>query len=331
MKQFISTDALRTSLIVCICMMFGKLFHVNSHVYFALFPIIIATKVKDYSWKGLSKTFAIVLLSAYCAVFVSEVFSDHPFIIWTISIVLFDQLRKRADSPAKVGALFIPTINWILNVVFALHTTMDMPQRLHEVGLAIVVSICVTKLFLWLLPPKPKAGFGKPKSTPVTAKQRLISVSLIGLGLGFLMIVDLVSGAFCMVPVIAAATQTSRKAYLNVVKSRFVTQVGGCAIAAVFMLLIAGYQSNFILYGLGLFALIYAITHKIYHDQGPHQELHADILLATMLPIQLYMSNSELGLSNTFLRGWELSCTLGILALFYFLTTTKQRYVTELH
>ena len=331
MKHSMNTDVLRTTCTVCICMMIGKIFHVNSHVYFALFPIIIATKVKDYSWKGLSKTFVLVLLSAYSAVFVSEVFSDHPFIIWTISIVLFDQLRKRADSHAKVGALFMPTIIWILNVIFALHTTMNMPQRLHEVGLAIMVSIFVTKLFLWLLPPKAKAGFGKPKSTPVSTKQRLISISLIGLGLGFLMIVDLVSGAFCMVPVIAAATQTSREAYLKIVKSRFITQVGGCAIAAIFMLLIAGYQSNFILYGLGLFALIYTITHKIYHDQGPHQGLHADILLATMLPIQLYMTNSELGLSSTFLRGWELSCTLGILALFYFITTAKKRHATELH
>ncbi|WP_039871904.1 DUF2955 domain-containing protein [Photobacterium angustum] len=331
MKHSMNTDVLRTTCIVCICMMFGKIFHVNSHVYFALFPIIIATKVKDYSWKGLSKTFALVLLSAYCAVFVSEVFSDHPFIIWTISIVLFDQLRKRADSHAKVGALFMPTINWILNIVFALHTNMDMPQRLHEVGLAIVVSICVTKLFFWLLPPKTTSGFFKPKTTPVTAQQRLISVSLIGLGLGFLMIVNLISGAFCMVPVIAAATQTSREAYLKIVKSRFITQVGGCAIAAIFMLLIAGYQSDIIIYGLGLFGLIYVISYKIYTDEGPHQELHPDILLATMLPIQLYMTNSELGLSSTFLRGWELSCTLGILALFYFITTAKKRHATELH
>lgn len=320
MKRLWSVDALRISLVVCLCMLAGKLLHLDSPVYLALYPVIVMTKGRDYRWLGLLKTFAPTFISVCLALATFEVFSDHPFIVWTISIVLFDLARRRADTPAKVGMLFMPTINWVLVVVFAQHTQADMPQRLHEVLLAMVITACVLKAVLWLLPMN---STGKPPQftpVPVTYEQRLVSVGLIGAGLAFLMIVDLVSAAFCIVPVIAVATQTSRQKFMEVIRVRFVTQVGGCALAACFMVLMAGHQSVISLYAMCLFALVYWIAFNMTRETGTLRDLHGDALLATMLPLQLYMTSTNTGLSDTFLRGWELAVTLGILYLIFRLT-----------
>jgi hypothetical protein len=71
----------------------------------------------------------------------------------------------------------MPTFNWILIVVFAQHITM-------------------VTLF-------PVEREGKPpvfKEEPVTFESRAISLALIGLGEAFLMIVDIISATFCLVP-----------------------------------------------------------------------------------------------------------------------------------
>ncbi|WP_420892228.1 hypothetical protein [Photobacterium sanguinicancri] len=57
--------------------------------------------------------------------------------------------------------------------------------------------------------------------------------------------------------------------------------------------------------------------------QGASRDLHADSLLATMLPIQLYMTSTSLGLESTYLRAWELTVTLGILFIFHQLTSSR--------
>lgn len=96
-------DALRVALTVTVCMMLGKLLHLNSPVYLALYPAIVMTKVKDQSWKGLIKTFIPALAAATLAIITTEIFRDHPFIIWTISILLFDTLRKKQIPHQKLA------------------------------------------------------------------------------------------------------------------------------------------------------------------------------------------------------------------------------------
>ncbi|MCL1035589.1 DUF2955 domain-containing protein [Shewanella submarina] len=322
--RYWSVDALRISLVVCLCMLLGKLLHLDASVYLSLFPVIVLTKGKDYSWKGLVGMFAPTMVAACGALITYEVFSDHPFVVWSISAVLFDQMRRRADTPVKIGKLFMPTINWVLIVVFAQHTQADMPQRLHEILLAMVITALVLKTVLWFLPVKPEAkaqstAISSPP-TQVTYEQRLVSLGLIGAGLAFLMIVDLVSAAFCIVPVIAVATQTSRQQFMAVLQDRFVTQVGGCAVAACFMVLMAGHQGVISLYAICLFALVYWISLNFTKETGTLRDVHGDALLATVLPLQLYMTNTNTGLSDTFLRGWELTATLGILYLIFRLT-----------
>lgn len=75
----------------------------------------------------------------------------------------------------------------------------------------------------------------------------------------------------------------------------------------------AGHQSTFGYYTivLGLFAFM--ITASMAKAKGSARDIHADALFATMLPIQLYMTSSNLGLESTFLRTWELTVTLFVL------------------
>ncbi|WP_240478227.1 DUF2955 domain-containing protein [Photobacterium aquae] len=313
-------DALRITLTITICMLAGKLLHLDSPVYLALYPTILMTKGKDYSWAGMLRTFLPTFAAASLALLICEIFANHPFVIWTLSLLFFDTLRRRADTPAKAGAMLMPTFNWILIIVFSQHTSMDMPMRIHEIGLSMLITACVAKAMLLILP---QAKGGKPPAfspKPVSFQQRLVSLGLIGGGLACLMIVDIVSATFCMVPVVAAATQPGRDKFLEVVERRFITQVGGCAIAVIFTLLMAGHQSILSYYALGLGTLIFLITNWMTHADGPARDLHADALLATLLPIQLYMGNQTLGLESTYLRAWELTVTLGILFTLHQLT-----------
>ena len=316
-------EALRIALTVTICMLLGQVLNLDSPVYLALYPTIIMTKNKDYSWSGLVRTLLPTLVAASCALLVTEIFSQHPFVVWSISLFFFDFMRRRASNPIKKGQMLMPTFNWILIVVFAQHTTIDMPMRIHEIVLSMLITIVVAKAMVALFP---VTQAGKPPAfndEHVTFQSRATSLALIGTGVGFLMIVDIISATFCLVPVIAAATQTTQHEFVAVVRKRFITQVGGCALAVLFTLTMAGHQSNLGYYAIMLGLLTFLISASMAKAIGPARDTHADALLATMLPIQLYITVNEMGLESTFLRAWELTVTLFILYSVHVLTSTK--------
>lgn len=331
MKNTTIQQAIRMSLTIVICMLLGKIFNLNSTVYLALFPTILLTKVKKYSWMALVKTFLPTILAASAAVFVSEMFSDHPFVIWAVSLVYFDQLRKRADTPAKVGGLLMPTFNWILIVVFSQHTNSDMQVRIHEIMISIVITILVAKLMVYLFPLPKQSPPPQFKAVEVSYANRLASIVFIGGGLAFLMIVDIVSATFCLVPVISAATQITPQKFKQVVEHRATTQVSGCAIAVVFSVFLFNQQQVISYYGILLFALVFTMAYWILSAASAQQDTHADALLATLLPIQLYIGNTDIGLESTFLRAWELAVTLGILFMLHHLTQQRKNHVQTQH
>jgi len=316
-------EAIRVTLSIAVCMILGKLLGFSSAVYLALYPTIIMTKGKDYSWKGLARILLPTLLAASTALVVSNAFYDHPFIIWTISLLFFDWMRRRATTPAKMGAMLMPTFNWILVIVFAQHTTADMTTRIHEILISMVITALVCKVFVALFPVVSNVKPPSFEDKPVTAQQRLLSVSLIGLGVGFLLQVNMLSATFCMVPVIAASLQCQADAFRQVIERRFVTQVGGCALATIFTSLLVGHQSIWAMYALLLVSLIFLIATVMVKADFTARDIHADALLATMLPIQLYLGVQEMGLERTMLRGWQLAVTLGILYTLYQLFSVK--------
>ncbi|ANU39041.1 DUF2955 domain-containing protein [Vibrio scophthalmi] len=320
-------EAFRVTLAITICMVLGKVLALGSPVYLALYPTIIMTKSKNYSWQGIIHTFAPTLCAAAAALGISEAFHSHPFIIWTLSLFFFDWMRRRATTPAKMGAMLMPTFNWILIIVFDQHTEANMAVRIHEIFIAMLITACVCKFAVACFPtqdPNQKQPIQTPSmEVPVTAQQRAISLALIGIGVGFLMLVDMLSATFCMVPVIAASLQTNRLSFQRVVKRRFITQVGGCAIAAIFSVLLINHQSVLSAYILLLAGLVFLLASLMVKGGSDGRELHADALLATMLPIQLYMTSQDIGLERTFLRGWELAVTLGVLYILYKITLPK--------
>lgn len=326
-SRYQRNEALRVTFAITVCMVFGKLLALGSPVYLALYPTIIMTKSKDYSWQGLVRTFAPTLCAAATALGISEMFHSHPFIIWTLSLFFFDWMRRRASTPDKKGAMLMPTFNWILIIVFDQHTNADMAVRVHEIFIAMVITACVCKLAVACFPTHATNLKSPPRTplpnTPVTAQQRVLSLALIGIGLGFLMLVDMLSATFCMVPVIAASLQTERLGFQRVVERRFITQVGGCAIAAIFSLLLVGHQSVLTAYVLLLTGLVLVLASLMVKGDTSGRELHADALLATMLPIQLYMTSQDIGLERTFLRGWELAATLAVLYCLFKITAPK--------
>ncbi|PKH07858.1 DUF2955 domain-containing protein [Moritella sp. Urea-trap-13] len=314
---------LRVTLTITLCMLMGKFFDLDSPVYLALYPTILMTKGKDFSWQGIGKMFLPTLLAAACALAISEIFYDHPFIIWTISLVFFDTMRRRADTPIKLGGMLMPTFNWILIVVFSQQGSFDMTMRIHEILISMMITAVVAKTMVTLFPFDKVAKPPAFKKQIITYQHRFVSGGLIGGGLAFLMIVDLLSATFCMVPVIAASIQFTRDKFKSVVLLRFISQIGGCAIAAIFTIMMAGHQNTIIFYALGLGTLVFIITKCMITSEGPSRDLHADVLLATMLPIQLYIGNTTLGLENTYLRAWELTVTLSILFIFHQLTRSR--------
>ncbi|GAK85995.1 hypothetical protein JCM19238_3585 [Vibrio ponticus] len=127
-----------------------------------------------------------------------------------------------------------------------------------------------------------------------------MSLALIGIGVGFLLQVEMLSATFCLVPVIAAATQSQADAFRQVVERRFITQVGGCALAFIFTLVLSGHQTNIGLYVILLGSLIFLLASMMAKADFKLRDLHGDALLATMLPIQLYIGANEMGLERTF-------------------------------
>jgi hypothetical protein len=324
-------EALRIALTITICMILGKVLNFNFAVYLAFYPAVLVTKSKDYSWKGMFVTLAPTFVAATVAVLVNDLFQDHPFIIWTISLIFFDQLRLRADTPLKVGKMLMPCFTWILIMVFAQSGTFNMTGMVSESFWAMLITALVTKLMIILFP-LPKLGkLAQFKSQPVTYGHRLVSLTLIGAGLGLLMIVDLLPATFCLVPVIAAATQFDRAKFIEVVELRFVTQIGGCAIAGLFILVMAGHQSTLGFYALTLGGTIYLIARTMVAATGPARDIHTDALLATVLPIQLYMGTNSFGLDGTFLRAWQLFITLCILFALHQLTLSRGKHEQANH
>lgn len=320
-----TNSALRIALTITFCMLIGKLANFNSPVYFALYPTLLMTKGRQFSWSGIATMFLPTFMAASAALIVNNLFYNHPFIIWSISLFFFDFMRRRANTPAKLNQLLMPTFNWILIIIFAQHTDMNMPMRIHEILLAMIITAVVAKTMIWLFPVTQKQPHFTPMPTfNISYQHRFITLSLLGISVAFLMVVNLISAVFCLVPVIAAATQISRANYIKTVKLRFITQIGGCMIALIFSVIIMGHQTIIPYYAFILGGLIFTLAMMMSTSNGPERDIHADTILATVLPIQLYLGNNTLNLNSTFLRSWELAVTLGILFLIHFLCSTKR-------
>ncbi|PHX06178.1 DUF2955 domain-containing protein [Vibrio splendidus] len=283
--------------------------------YLALYPVMAATKINDYSVRGMLKAFLPILGVACVALLVDQLFASHPAVVWVISLWVFDLARRWADTPAKLGKIYIPLLNWFLVIVFAQHGPMPMTDWVRDIAVSMVTTMVVVRFVMLFLKP-PKAMPPLPmQSVPVTYQQRVIYVVMLGVGLAFLMMVDLIAATFCMMPVIIAAAQSERMNYQMVVKNCLQAHVGGCALALVFVTLLAGQHSYNWVYIIGLTSLVTMIAIWISGSRGGVRGMHTEAMLGTMLPLQLYVSATDLGLQDTYFRAELMSIVLALLVV----------------
>lgn len=283
--------------------------------YLALFPVIAATKVSNYSLQGLLAALLPTLFIACTALLVNQLFAAHPFVIWTISLFVFDLLRRKADTPAKLGRMFIPLLNWFLVIVFSQQSSLTMTDWVRDMAVSMVTTIVVVRLVMLFLTP-PKASAPPAMSpVPVNHRERLTFVIMLGIGLAFLMMVELTASTFCMMPVIVAAGQSQRANYKMVIRNCLQAHVGGCAIAMIFVTLLAGQHDYNLVYILALTALVATIAIWISGSRGSVRALHSEAMLGTMLPLQLYVSASDLGLQDAYFRGELMLMVLALLVV----------------
>ncbi|GAD79489.1 DUF2955 domain-containing protein [Vibrio ezurae] len=283
--------------------------------YLALYPVMAATKLNDYSMQGILKAFLPILLVACVALLVDQLFGSHPFVVWGISLWVFDCARRWADTPAKLGQIYIPLLNWFLVIVFAQHAPIPMTHWVRDIAVSMVTTIAVVRFVMLFMSP-PKASSPPPmQARKVTYQQRLIYVVMLGLGLAFLMMVNLIAATFCMMPVIIAAAQSEKAIYQMIVKTCLHAHVGGCALAMVFVALLAGEHVHNLVYIIGLTLLVLLIAVWISGSRAGVKALHTEAMLGTMLPLQLYVSATDLGLQDTYFRGELMLMVLALLVV----------------
>jgi hypothetical protein len=281
--------------------------------YLALYPVLAATKLNNYSIVGMLNAFLPILLMGCAALFVDQLFGSHPAVVWCISLWVFDWVRRWADTPSKLGQIYIPLLNWFLVIVFAQHSPMPMTDWVRDMAVSMITTLIIVRFVMLFISP-PKAQTPPPMAArKVTHQQRLIYVGMLGSGLAFLMTVDLIAATFCMMPVIIAAAQSERAIYQMIVKNCLQAHVGGCALAMIFVALMAGQHAHNLVYIIGITLLVSAIAIWISGSRGGVRALHTEAMLGTMLPLQLYVSATDLGLQDTYFRGELMLIVLALL------------------
>ncbi|WP_261816963.1 DUF2955 domain-containing protein [Vibrio gallicus] len=300
-------------LIVSLGMLAQLWLQLDIAAYLALYPVMAATKLNNYSMIGMLKAFLPVLGVACAALLVQQLFASHPAVIWCISLWVFDWARRWADTPAKLGQIYIPLLNWFLVIIFAQHIPMPMTIWIRDIAASMIVTLIMVRFVMLFMSPPKKPTPPMMPAKKVTYQQRIIYIAMLGIGLGFLMMVDLIAAAFCMMPVIIAAAQSERAIYQMMVKTCFYAHVGGCAIALVFVALLAGQHAHNLIYIVALTLLVLMIAVWISASRGGVRALHTEAMLGTMLPLQLYVSATDLGLQDTYFRGEMMLIVLALL------------------
>ncbi|TKB56245.1 DUF2955 domain-containing protein [Ferrimonas aestuarii] len=322
------TSIARITLIVTLTMLSQHLLQFTTSVYLALFPVVAVTRAPSLSTEGLMKAFLPVLAFAVGARFTHELFSAHPFVIWCISLWVFDLVRRRANSPAKVGQMVMPVLTWILIIVFSQQSPIDMTGWVRDMVASILVTLLVVRLVCWFLP-APDVSRPQPPTVDVTFGQRMFFVASLGIGLAFLMMVNLLSAAFCMVPVIIAVSQAQRPAYQGVLINTFKAHVGGCSIALMFQFLLMGHQGSMMVFGVMLLMLVGVVAYSMICSDLADQATHYSGLLGIMLPIQLYMTSTDLGVQDTAMRAWYMTVVLGLLFVWQGVIYGRQKHSVD--
>ncbi len=310
-------ELIRKTLIIVLCLMLSKMLNMNVSVYLVLFSILVA--MASFS-KHLSSSLKILLPSVYAAIgaaIVNQIFDAHPFIIWACCVLYFDYVRRGATNNFRILMATLPLFMVIFITTY--HNSgysESIVDFIRDVILSAFLAALVGSLVNHLMPIK--ANVGKPEIivVEVTGADRLKMLVLVGGGLSFIMINQVTSAVFCLVPLITSAMQPTHGHMKQHSKDKILSQVGGCSLAIIAAFLYSGTEVNLISYFIISSLLICLLLLWSHHsEEAKDRAIHADVLMGFLIPYQLYIARygNDFGLTSISLRAVELVIALMII------------------
>jgi len=310
-------ELIRKTLIIVLCLMLSKMLHLTVSVYIVLFSIVIATSCYSRHIWDIIKVILPSLLAALAAVVVNQVFASHPFIIWTCSILYFDHVRRKADNNLKARMVTLPLFIIIFINTYANSTTynLSIPDIVRDLVLSTLISALVASFINHTMPIKQKMPMPQIIAMPVKGVDRLKMLLLVGMGLAFIMINEVTSAVFCLVPLITSAMQPTHDLMKTHSRNKMLSQIGGCCLAVIISLVFSGTEINLFTYLFISTVLVFTILWWCNHPDKEEGLIHSDALMGFLIPYQLYIGQygNNFGLNSIILRAFELLVVLLII------------------
>jgi hypothetical protein len=310
-------ELLRKTLIIVLCLMLSKILHLTVSVYIVLFGIVIATNCYSKHLVVIIKQILPPLLSALCAIVINQVFAMHPFIIWTCTIFYFDHVRRHADTNIKVRQATLPLFMIIFINTYSNSTgfMLSIPEISRDLILSSLVVGLVASFVNHIMPIRTKAEPVAIITLPVTGADRLKMLILVGGGLAFVMINEVTTAVFCLVPLITSAMQPTHNMMKTHSKNKLLSQVGGCSLALIIAMLFSGTEINLFSYFFVSTAVVFTLLLWCAHSDIKDRAIHIDALMGFLIPYQLYIGKygNDFGIDSIMLRAFELVVALLII------------------
>jgi len=328
-------ELIRKTLIIVLCLMLSKILHLTVSVYIVLFAVVIATNCYSNHIWIIIKQMLPPLFAALGAVVLNQAFASHPFIIWTCSIIYFDHIRRKVDSNLKARKVILPMFMIIFVDTYANSSAyiLSIPDITRDLILSVLITALVASFINHLMPIKHQVQMPKIISIPVTGADRLKVLLLVGGGLSFIMINEVTSAVFCLVPLITSAMQPTHDLMKTHSRNKILSQVGGCSLAIIISLFFAGTEINLFTYLFVSTVLVVTILWWCNHPDKEEGLIHSDALMGFLIPYQLYIGQygNNFGLNSIILRAFELVVVLLIIyTIGYWLDRCSARREMEL-
>jgi len=310
-------ELIRKTLIIVLCLMLSKVLHLSVSVYIVLFAVVLANNIYSRHIPDLLNSLSPSVFAAIGAVIINETFACHPFIIWTCCVLYFDYVRRHANNNLRIRRATLPLFMIIFITTY--HNSSDyilaIPILIRDVILSAFISVLVTSLVNHFIPIR--GAISKPVIIiqPVTGSDRLKMLLLVGGGLAFIMINEVTSAVFCLVPLITSAMQSTHIKMKRHSKDKILSQVGGCSLAILTSLFYSGTETTLFTYFVISFLLVYLLLYWGHNSEVKERAIHADALMGFLIPYQLYVAGvgKTFGLNSIALRAVELLIALLII------------------
>ncbi|MFD2177207.1 DUF2955 domain-containing protein [Veronia pacifica] len=310
------TEIIRKSLIITLCMMAGKVLHLSAGVFVLLFGVVLATTCFSNNIIEMGQRLWPTVTSSLGAMLLNQFFAEHPFIIWTLSVIYFDHVRRQCSTNMHAAAALLPMFIVIFIDTYANSAGMalSIPEIFRDISASAVIAILIACSVNIILPAHAPPARPPIVSLPVNGFERLKMLLLVGGGLAFLMTSEVISAVFCLVPMITAVMQPTNAEMKKNCWDKGLSQVGGCVIAIAVALLLAGTQVNLLSYALVTFALVLTLFKWTVKAAPADKAINADAIMGILIPCQLFIGKwgNDFGLSLTLLRAVELIIALAI-------------------